>query len=174
MSTTTVQLREPISELKELALLYQDIQIEEWRCGGDLITIDARVYSGQARLVDPELQGLAISIRCRLDRLRNRLGWVQLSLVSLILDLRDNPTLFAKHDDEEYCEEVEVEVEGLKEALLECQERVTGLQYTFERIFKLEGGFYWGASRLEDWSKLFINPYLPEAWQAPRDSDDED
>ncbi|RPB18906.1 hypothetical protein L211DRAFT_853669 [Terfezia boudieri ATCC MYA-4762] len=165
------ELRKPMTEINHLAMLYRDIQIKEWRCANDLVDANSRTYTPQA-LADPEHQLLAIKTRQRLDKLRNKVGDIQLSLVSLTLDLKQHPMLFIKHNEKEYCDSVQVEVKRLKLALLECQRRVGNLQLSFETIFRVENGFHWKESRLLDWRELFINPYKAEAWEAPRDESD--
>ncbi|KAF8448475.1 hypothetical protein BGX38DRAFT_586945 [Terfezia claveryi] len=169
---TIPELRKPMTEINHLAILYRDIQIKEWRCAGDLVDANSRAYNPQA-LAEPEHQLLAIKTRQRLDKLRNKVGDIQLSLVSLTLDLRQHPMLFIKHSDKEYCDRVQAEVKRLKQALLECQMRVGNLQLTFEMIFQVENGFHWKASRMQDWGELFLNPYKVEAWEAPRDEPDD-
>ena len=169
MVTSGTDLRKPMREICHLGMCYRDIQIKEWKYTEDLTLAN----SGQAH-TDPELQPMAIKHGRRLDKLRKKVGDIQLSLVSLTLDLKENPTLFIKHDDKEYCDRVHSEVKRLKEALLECQSRVGGLQFSFERIYQVEDGFHWKASRIQDWSELFINPYKAEAWEAPRDEDDDE
>ena len=165
---TGSELRKPITEINNLAMSYRDIQIKEWVCEEALTMANA----GDHALADAELQALALKNRRRLEKLRNKLGYLQLSLVALTLDIKTHPTLFIKYDDKEYCEKVQAEVKRLGQALLECQGRIGGLQFSFERIFQVEDGFHWKASRIQDWNELFVNPYKAEAWEAPKDDDE--
>jgi len=168
---TGSELRKPMNEIIALGMSYRDVQIKEWVCAKDLTTANSRNYSRDG-LPDFDLEALASKNRRRLDKLRHKVGHLQLSLVSLTLDLREHPTFFIKHDDKEYCEKVQGEVKRLKQALLECQGRVGGLQFSFEQVFQQEDGFHWKASRIQDWTELFVNPYQAEAWEAPRDDDE--